>query len=142
VSIVRNHFDSIIWLKFDYSFFQQDSDIFVSDIYIWPKNSSMYNLLRSTFSHFFRMIFLNYFSSLQEDLITENDLESDTFYNDHDLYDTSCNFFLNCPITVAEICMPLLKHVSRDVTLSLIILNAWSVLRKARFSPLFYFLYF
>ncbi|XP_060579839.1 uncharacterized protein LOC132736666 [Ruditapes philippinarum] len=48
--------------------------------------------------------FFNYFSSLQEDLVSENDLETDTFCNDHDFNDTSCTFAeLDCPITVAEV---------------------------------------
>jgi hypothetical protein len=41
---------------------------------------------------------------LQDDLVTENDLESGSFYNNNDFNDTSCNFAeLDFPITVAEV---------------------------------------
>ena len=49
VSVVRNHFDSVIWLKLDQSFFHLDSDVFVSGIYIWPENSPMYNVVNVDF---------------------------------------------------------------------------------------------
>ena len=42
---MRNHFDSVIWLKIDLSFFYLDSDDVVSGIYIWPENSPMYNVV-------------------------------------------------------------------------------------------------
>ena len=48
--------------------------------------------------------FHDYFSSVQNDLVSENDLESDTFCNDNDCTDTTCNFeVLDRPITVAEV---------------------------------------
>ena len=39
IQIVRNHFDTIIWLKFDKDFFRTEKDIFLSCVYIWGENS-------------------------------------------------------------------------------------------------------
>ena len=39
VTIVKNHFDTIIWLKLDKAFFANDSDIYVCGVYIWGNNS-------------------------------------------------------------------------------------------------------
>ena len=48
--------------------------------------------------------FYDYFSSVQNDLVSEADIESDTFCNDNDCTDTTCNFeVLDRPITVAEV---------------------------------------
>lgn len=44
VTIVRNHYDSVIWLKVDKSFFHTTSDVYLCGVYIWPEESPMYNI--------------------------------------------------------------------------------------------------
>ena len=41
VSIIRNHFDSIIWLKLDRHFFGFDEDCYLSSVYLWSYESSI-----------------------------------------------------------------------------------------------------
>ena len=48
IQIVRNHFDTIIWLKFDKDFLRTEKDIFLSCVYIWGENSPAYNYIDVT----------------------------------------------------------------------------------------------
>ena len=41
VSIIRNHFDTIIWLKLDRHFFGFDEDCYLSSVYLWSYESSI-----------------------------------------------------------------------------------------------------
>jgi exonuclease III len=43
ISIIRNHYDTIIWLKLDHDFFNIDEDIYLCAAYIWGDDSPMYN---------------------------------------------------------------------------------------------------
>ena len=41
VLIIRNHFDTIIWLKLDRHFFGFDEDCYLSSVYLWSYESSI-----------------------------------------------------------------------------------------------------
>ena len=43
IEIVRNHYDSIIWLKLDHTFFNISEDFYICATYIWPNESPAYN---------------------------------------------------------------------------------------------------
>ena len=45
VKIVRNHHDSVIWLKLDRNVFNIESDIYIAGVYTWGENSPAYNLI-------------------------------------------------------------------------------------------------
>ena len=45
IKIVKNHYDSIIWLKLDHTFFNIDEDVYICAAYIWGDNSPVYNTL-------------------------------------------------------------------------------------------------
>ena len=45
INIVKNHYDSIIWLKLDHTFFNIDEDVYICAAYIWGDNSPVYNTL-------------------------------------------------------------------------------------------------
>ena len=50
VSIVKNHLDSVIWIKLDrVFFFHFDLDIFIAGLYVWPENFSMYDYFDTDF---------------------------------------------------------------------------------------------
>ena len=44
IELVRNDFDTIIWLKLKKDFFQFSEDIYLSGVYIWCENSPAYNV--------------------------------------------------------------------------------------------------
>ena len=52
VKIVRNHHDSVIWLKLDGNVFNIESDIYIAGVYIWGENSPAYNLIDEDFFQF------------------------------------------------------------------------------------------
>ena len=52
VKLVRNHYDSIIWIKLDKNFFTIESDIYLAGVYIWGENSSAYNSIDVDFFNF------------------------------------------------------------------------------------------
>ena len=62
VEIVRNHFDSIIWLKLNKQYFGLDQDTYIAGVYIWGDNSPAYNVVD-----------VDSFSLLQDDI---NDFQS------------------------------------------------------------------
>ena len=43
IKVVKNHFNTVIWLKLDKSYFNTDADIYLSGVYIWGENSPAYN---------------------------------------------------------------------------------------------------
>jgi len=43
IAIVKNHFDSIIWVKLDNVFFNIEKDVYLCCAYIWGDNSPVYN---------------------------------------------------------------------------------------------------
>lgn len=43
VSVIMNHFDTIIWVKLDKEFFKLDSDMYICGAYLWGENSPAYN---------------------------------------------------------------------------------------------------
>lgn len=47
ITVVRNHFDTIIWIKIDKDFFRIESDIFICATYIWGQDSPAYNVVNS-----------------------------------------------------------------------------------------------
>ena len=57
VEIVRNHFDSIIWLKMNKQYFGLDQDTYIAGVYIWGDNSPAYNVVD-----------VDFFSLLQDDI--------------------------------------------------------------------------
>ena len=57
IQIVRNHFNSIIWLKLDHSLFKTKLDIYLCGIYLWNEESPAYDvvsidLLESDITHY------------------------------------------------------------------------------------------
>lgn len=44
ISVIRNHFDTIIWVKFDKKFFKMEHDIYLCATYIWGVDSPAYNV--------------------------------------------------------------------------------------------------
>ena len=57
IKIVRNHFDSVIWLKLDRNFFNIESDVYIAGVYVWGENSPAYNFAD-----------VDFFSVLQDDI--------------------------------------------------------------------------
>ena len=43
IEIIKNHHNTIIWLKLDHNFFNDDQDIYICGSYIWGNDSPMYN---------------------------------------------------------------------------------------------------
>jgi len=43
VSVVKNHYDSIIWVKLDKTFFELENDMYICGVYLWGENSPAYN---------------------------------------------------------------------------------------------------
>ena len=39
ISFIKNHFDTLIWLKFDKLFFNLENDVFVCAVYMWSGES-------------------------------------------------------------------------------------------------------
>ena len=58
VKLVRNHYDSIIWIKLDKNFFNIESDIYIAGVYIWGENSPAYNSIDVDFSICCKMILM------------------------------------------------------------------------------------
>ena len=57
IKIVKNHYDSVIWLKMDRHFFKTDSDVYIAGVYVWGENSPAYNVID-----------VDFFTLLQEDI--------------------------------------------------------------------------
>lgn len=57
LSILKNHHDTIIWIKLDSIFFKTDNDIHICGSYIWGQDSPAYNFVN-----------VNLFSILEEDI--------------------------------------------------------------------------
>ena len=45
IEIVKKHFDSIVWLKLNKTFFGLSSDVYLAAVYIWVQGSPSYNIL-------------------------------------------------------------------------------------------------
>lgn len=45
ITIVRNHFDTLIWIKLDATFFRFDKDVYICGAYLWGENSPAYNVV-------------------------------------------------------------------------------------------------
>ena len=45
ISIVRNHHDTIIWLRLDKTFFSLQNDVYLCGVYIWGDKSPAYNCI-------------------------------------------------------------------------------------------------
>ena len=47
ISIVKNQYDTIIWVKFDAVFFKLDTDvyIYICGTYLWGETSPVYNIV-------------------------------------------------------------------------------------------------
>ena len=45
IEIIKNRYDTVIWLKLDKVFFNVDEDIYVCGTYIWGADSPVYNTL-------------------------------------------------------------------------------------------------
>ena len=45
VTLIKNHHDTIIWLRLDKSFFNLSKDVFLAGVYIWVENSPCYDLM-------------------------------------------------------------------------------------------------
>ena len=57
VKVVKNHANSIIWLKLDKNYFKIESDVYIAGVYIWCENSPAYNIVD-----------VDFFSLLQNDI--------------------------------------------------------------------------
>ena len=55
--VVKNHANSIIWLKLDKNYFKIESDVYIAGVYIWCENSPAYNIVD-----------VDFFSLLQNDI--------------------------------------------------------------------------
>ena len=49
IEIIRNHHNTIVWLKLDCSFFHNDKDIYLCGIYLWCEGSPAYEVLNVDF---------------------------------------------------------------------------------------------
>lgn len=49
VQMVKNHYDTILWLKLDKHFFQMENDIYLAGVYIWVENSPAYEIVDGDF---------------------------------------------------------------------------------------------
>lgn len=47
IEIVRSHFDTIIWLRLDSTFFSLDCDVYIGGVYIWCEDSPAYNVVNT-----------------------------------------------------------------------------------------------
>ena len=45
VSVVRNHHETISWLKLDHGFYECEKDVFLCSIYLWPDESPINHVL-------------------------------------------------------------------------------------------------
>ena len=45
IAIVKNHYDTIIWVKQDHTFFNISDDFYICGTYIWGIDSPVYNTL-------------------------------------------------------------------------------------------------
>ena len=63
ISLVRNHFDTIVWLHLKKEFFHLQSDVYLCGIYLWGENSPSYNVHN-----------VDLFQILQDDVNCFNDL--------------------------------------------------------------------
>lgn len=45
ITVVRNHYDSIIWLKIDKNFFKLKNDIYLCGLYFWSDDSPINNII-------------------------------------------------------------------------------------------------
>ena len=55
--VVKNHANSIIWLKLDKNYFKIESDVYIAGVYIWCENSPAYDIVD-----------VDFFSLLQNDI--------------------------------------------------------------------------
>jgi len=44
IHVIKNHYDTLIWLKLDHSFFNTSEDIYLCGSYIWGDDSPIYNI--------------------------------------------------------------------------------------------------
>ena len=56
IKIVRNHHDTIVWLKLDRSFFKIENDIYLACSYIWCENSPAYNCVDVDLFPYYKLI--------------------------------------------------------------------------------------
>ena len=45
ISIVKNQYDTIIWVKLDAVFFKLDTDVYICGTYLWGETSPVYNIV-------------------------------------------------------------------------------------------------
>jgi exonuclease III len=45
IEIIRNHYDTIIWIKLNHAFFNTARDIYICGSYIWGEDSPVYNTI-------------------------------------------------------------------------------------------------
>ena len=71
IEIIKNHHNTIIWLKLDHNFFNVDQDIYICGSYIWGNDSPMY-------THFN----VDLFDVLENDISCYNNLGSVYIFGD------------------------------------------------------------
>jgi len=54
IEILRNHYDTIIWLKLNHEFFNMASDVYICGSYIWGEDSPVYNTINVDLFDMFR----------------------------------------------------------------------------------------
>ena len=60
IELVRNHYDTVIWVRLDHKFFGFENDVFISGVYIWGEDSPAYKYVN-----------IDFFFSLLENYIFE-----------------------------------------------------------------------
>ena len=87
IQVVKNHFNTVIWIKLDKTFFHIDKDIYICSVYLWGEDSPAYN---NTSVDLFDMIQndVNYFQTvgivyLTGDLNSRTGCRPDFIVNDH-----------------------------------------------------------
>lgn len=115
VKIVKNHFDTILWLKLDKAYFDIDDDILLAGVYMWVENSPAYNVVTTdlfqllqndihTYSTLGKVMLVGDWNARvgngdRRDYIVcdqvVDGIDDDTYYPDTPLYrksmDTTCN---------------------------------------------------
>ena len=49
ITVVRNHYDTVIWLRLSHDFFGFERDVYICGMYIWGEDSPAYNFVNVDF---------------------------------------------------------------------------------------------
>ena len=115
ISVVKNHHNTVIWLKLDKTFFKTEEDIYVGGVYVWPDGSPAYD-----------SVDVDFFEILQNDIIEYSELGSVFLTGDFNARVGLRNDFIICDLTNSciddseyfQICPQLGPHKMSSVTVS------------------------